>query len=643
MRILLALVMLSVCIVTYAQGDSISASYDVDEVRITGVRPADDVNDIAPRYSLSASDFASLSVSDISSALRRLPGVTLRDYGGAGGMKTISVRGLGSGHVAVALDGLPLPDALSGQTDLQQFPLSEISGMTLTATGFSDIFLPARCFSKAATLNIETQQEQGVRAAVAAGSWGYWSPSASFARRIKRADVSFQGGYSQAENNYKFLISNGADTHYERRRNSATKQGYLSGDVLYRPDNRSSLRTTIRLSDNYRELPGIVRLYNNDNDELLRDKTLFITEQYRTSFSEKWRFRAAARIDMTEQNYRNGQPSGGIRSEHYLSREYYGTASVLFTPVRGLALGYSFDYWHDRMHTTLSACPRPRRNAFLQALSAKYAAGRLALTGQVLRSDVDKAHRLSPAFGASYRLLRGRELYIRLSAKDIFRVPTMTELYYYHLGTQTLRPEKTRQANLGLSFRRAPESNRGFGITASANVYINSVRDKIVSIPVNMFVYQYVNVGRTAGKGMDLLADTYWAFSPKQSIGLTVNYSLQDVKTRPTNHDFTPQQIAYTPRHSGTATLTWLNPFANISTTLLFVSATWATNEHNAGTRIAGYGELGASIYRTIRIKQGEMELKCTAQNILDKNYCIVAHYPMPGRNVNISITYKYN
>ena len=41
----------------------------------------------------------------VADAVRRFAGVQLKDYGGAGGLKTVNVRGLGSEHVGVFIDG----------------------------------------------------------------------------------------------------------------------------------------------------------------------------------------------------------------------------------------------------------------------------------------------------------------------------------------------------------------------------------------------------------------------------------------------------------------------------------------------------------------------------------------------------------
>ncbi len=631
--------LLAVCAAANAQTDSIAASYDIEEVEV-GARYGRE--DAAARYGVKSGDFARLNVSDITSALRRLPGVTLRDYGGAGGMKTVSIRGTGTLHTGIALDGLVLPDGPGGGIDLQQFQLSGISSITLSATGETGIFLPARELSKASVLSIETRREEGLRAGFSAGSWGLWSPTLSFSREIKRVSVSLDGGYSQAANNYGFLIENGADTHREHRKNSGTRQGWLDGGVLWWLTDNSSLGATFRAGDNRRELPGAVHLYSNDNDERLRDKTLLLQSLYRLDISDKWRVKAALRWNTSGQAYRNGQPSGGVKSEDYLSREYYATASVLFTPLRGLSLGYSADFWHERMHTTITGRERVHRNSVLQALSAGWNVRGFFLLGQVLRSDIGKEHRLSPAIAASYRILRGRELYVRISFKDIFRMPTMNELYYYHLGTPDLRPEKTRQANLGASFRHVPGRCHGFGIETSLNAYLNSVTDKIVAIPFNMFVYRYLNVEKTAGRGFDWMIDAYYVFPGKQTLSLTVNYSLQDIETRPSDRNFPPRQIAYTPLSSGSGTLCWQNPWVNVSATFTAVSKTWTTNEHDAGTKIAGYAEWGASLWRSVRIRDGGLDVRCTVQNLLDRNYCIVARYPMPGRNFNISVTYNF-
>lgn len=51
---------------------------------------------------------APMGVADI---LRSFTGVQVKDYGGAGGLKTVNVRSLGSEHVGIFLDGIQVDNA----------------------------------------------------------------------------------------------------------------------------------------------------------------------------------------------------------------------------------------------------------------------------------------------------------------------------------------------------------------------------------------------------------------------------------------------------------------------------------------------------------------------------------------------------
>ena len=59
-----------------------------------------------------------MGVADI---LRAFTGVQVKDYGGAGGLKTVNVRSLGSEHVGIFLDGIQVDNAQNMQVDLGRF------------------------------------------------------------------------------------------------------------------------------------------------------------------------------------------------------------------------------------------------------------------------------------------------------------------------------------------------------------------------------------------------------------------------------------------------------------------------------------------------------------------------------------------
>ena len=84
--------------------------HQIEEVTVNASSNARKVSSTAPMQVLSRDQLRQQGVTDITDALRRFSGVNVKDYGGAGGMKTVSVRSLGSQHTSVAYDGITIAD-----------------------------------------------------------------------------------------------------------------------------------------------------------------------------------------------------------------------------------------------------------------------------------------------------------------------------------------------------------------------------------------------------------------------------------------------------------------------------------------------------------------------------------------------------
>ena len=63
----------------------------------------------------------------VSDALLRFPGLGLSDYGGLAGLKGVSLRGLGTAHTDIYLDGVRVSNFQSGQNDLGMLPMETSS------------------------------------------------------------------------------------------------------------------------------------------------------------------------------------------------------------------------------------------------------------------------------------------------------------------------------------------------------------------------------------------------------------------------------------------------------------------------------------------------------------------------------------
>ena len=85
--------------------------------------------------------FGTCSVSEV---LNLSSGLHVGDNGGVAGLKSVSLRGLGSAHTAIYLDGVRVGNVQSGQNDLSMLPLEDLSSAAVDYAQNSVVFKTAR-------------------------------------------------------------------------------------------------------------------------------------------------------------------------------------------------------------------------------------------------------------------------------------------------------------------------------------------------------------------------------------------------------------------------------------------------------------------------------------------------------------------
>lgn len=77
------------------KGDSITGKvHKIDEVTVTARRPPAKITTGSPVQLINKEDIKNLGLQNMADAVRRFAGTNVRDYGGIGGLKTVSVRNL---------------------------------------------------------------------------------------------------------------------------------------------------------------------------------------------------------------------------------------------------------------------------------------------------------------------------------------------------------------------------------------------------------------------------------------------------------------------------------------------------------------------------------------------------------------------
>ena len=366
------------CTPAAAQGkDSISDGRVLDDVTVTDKARQRQVAGTAPLRVLDSEAMLRLGVTDIADALHRLPGITLRDYGGAGGMKTVSVRGFGSQHTGVSYDGIALSDCQTGEIDMSRYSLENVSDISLLIGDNDDIFIPARNAAYAAMLTINTMapptadNKPHITTQVKLGSFGYVSPFIRYTHNLTdKFALSVSGEYVYAENDYPFTLRNGNVITRERRTNSMMNSAHGEAGFIWNINRNNRLDGKIYYYDNDRELPGQVRYYTDISMETLHDRNFFAQLQYRAWNSHNLSFKLNAKYNWASSDYKNGLYQGGINDAKYWQREAYASACLLYTPWRNWAFDYSADYIFNNLSSSLATNTRPYRHTILQSATA---------------------------------------------------------------------------------------------------------------------------------------------------------------------------------------------------------------------------------------------------------------------------------
>ena len=106
-------------------------TYSIPEITVSDIYQTREVRSTAPLQVFSKDALKNLHALQVSDAVKHFAGVTVKDYGGIGGLKTVSIRSLGAQHTAVGYDGITLTDCQTGQIDIGRFSLDNVDRLSL--------------------------------------------------------------------------------------------------------------------------------------------------------------------------------------------------------------------------------------------------------------------------------------------------------------------------------------------------------------------------------------------------------------------------------------------------------------------------------------------------------------------------------
>lgn len=637
---------------------------------------------IQPIQKMSKEEMKQISTFQLSDVIKHFAGTIVKDYGGIGGMKTVSVRGLGSQHTGVLFNGIPLTDSQTGQIDIGKMAMEYLESVSLSNGSTSNMLASARENAFGAVLNIvsenpvfQNDRKLDLKGTFSLGSFGFLNGSLKINNRLFTSTLknwncitSVAGHYTQFKGNYPFTqFFGGANdsTSQEIRSNSDLKSLQTEGSILFSHKTKKEIfRLHIFYFHSERGLPGAALFYNIESDQRLWDDNLFIQSKYYKLFSKKWDYLNLMKFNQSyirylDPSYLNEE---GKMDNRYTQNEWY-ISNILHYKGDFIHISLANDLFYNNLFSNAPQFIAPSRISCLTALSSEWSYKWLKINVNLLHTLVfnqakygeaaPNNNKLSPTAGISLKPYSKKELYIRAFFKNIFRLPTFNDLYYREVGNLNLKPENTYQYSIGIThFYRG--KNEKYSISTTLDGYFNIIHDKIVAIPSkNLFIWTMINYGKVYASGIDFTLQGDYKWSKKVKTTWMGSYSFQKAidMTDPESKTY-KNQLPYTPLHSGSVGFGLFTNWVDIHYSAIISGNRYVLGQNIPQNWISGYIDHTISIGKEFMLfKNNEKKkensspkigIKLDINNFTNTQYQIIKNYPMPGRNYRLKIQFQF-
>lgn len=593
----------------------------------------------------------------INEVLRKVPGMHIKNYGGIGGIKTVSVRGLGGQHTGILLNNNLLVDQKSGQVDLASISTLGISAIHFNIGSVTDNTSSAKTYAYNNSINFEENplvflkdQKRKIITGLGVGSFSTFNPYVNYF--TKTADSSALGviyeGVS-SKGNYSYEVGEEGDKQTNKREHSQYRRHLIKANWIV-DNSRYKIQVNGVFRNSNQELPGAVILYNPNRGQETEVTQGLVQFSYLNKIGKyKQIYRGCLTHDYTTYNDEYfSNSTGGIKNSYKQSNAF--VSAGLTRKIK------SFDFFliTDLEYGTLTTNVIegiPNRLSNYAVLGTKFTKGRVVIDGNLLstlvRDKNDEDHitrqKITGFAGVNYQLVKGKDVYVKTSYKSSYRLPTFSDLYYNNIGNKDLVPETSRQFNLGITgvFR----SKWAKQIYYSVNGYYGDIDEKIIAVPTqNLFVWSMQNIGKVTNYGTEL--SFLYKSKPifKQGrLDINYAYTLQFVKDRSDETATTyNEQIIYTPQEIVNLRVTpHLNSRLSFYWNLQFIGHQFYLPENIYDNLIDAVTlhEIGLN-YKVKLKKKVEIIYQISVRNLTNEQYHLVRSFPMQGRNLWTSLIF---
>ena len=532
---------------------------------------------------------------------------------GYGMVASPSFRGTNASQTAVIWNGIPINSNLTGQTDFNTIATASLTNVIIRSGGGSSQYGSGAVGGSIHLNNtIEFTENSSNELTIYYGS--YASVGGIFKRKMaaEKKYLDMAVDFISSDNDYEYVGLNRKNNNGEFNKLNISMNGGLRL-------NNSSLIWNSNYFSGVRNLSGTITTFNKDSykDETFRNLLTW------NSTSKKWNnIIKGAHIFERYQYYPNREnvlyfegKSNTIIGDYQLEyniNEKITVSSILnltHIKAKGANIG-------DESRNTLAAI------FIWKQLVSDQLSYNINIRQEFFN---DFENPLIVSVDTKYKINQWYSL--KANASKNYRVPTFNDLYWNNGGNVDLKPEISYQGAISNEFYFK------YFLFNMNLFYINS-KDLISWQPDINGMFSPINISKTENIGFEMAAKFSKSIQ-KNIFNIGINYAYTSAKNIETG-----KQLMYVPFHKVTGTIDYRIQRFNAYFQQLFNGNVFTTTDNSTDLDsylVANIGFDYFFLYKTMPVKIG-----FKFNNIFNKYYENVAYRPMPNRNIQTTITFKF-
>lgn len=569
---------------------------------------------LAPVVVIDRAEIESRQVQSLPDLLKTLPGVQMATLGGRGHISSLFVRGTNSNHSLVLMNGRPIAAMVAGTPDLSQIPLGNIErieyirGPRAAVYGSDAIGGVINLITKTSAKNgSETHLKGG------AGSNGYGQGELRTVQSLgQKTDMNMLIGYERTDGFDVVANAKQPDRDGFSGRNGQIGLNHSFNDAWSADFNAQGYDNLTETDDPYLSADqSRVQAFQYDGGLKFQGKDLIsrLEASYGENKLKSW---------LESNGEETGQPiHTGLTRLSWINS---------WSGIEGVSLTGGADWQREEMKSdsrsygkTFNAPDRDNKGLFAVG-SYRWQALLWELSG---RTDDNQQYGRHNTWSAASGLDIDENHNVRLSYGTGFKAPTFNQLYYPGSENPTLKPEESKNLELGLSGRYSAWD-------WSVNLYRNRIDNLIYCLTSMSYTCNPQNTtADIKGVETELGIDT----GP-------VHHRLSYDYTRAKDTGNQDLQLLRRAEHKGSWIADTRFDAATLTAELLYVGKrydnNWATSQR---VELSAYTLLNlAASYELTQ----QFTLGGRIDNVFDRDYAPAYGYASPGTEFKVTADYHF-